>query len=193
MTVELEQPIDFNHLYTLAEFESLNFPDDDNIYELLNGQIIMAPPPGDDYGTIAQIINRSLILFDPDERLGKIWQTTDFKLAADFSPAPDLAFIRADRVPVRGPGPVSVVPDLVVEVWSPSDLSSRPRRERNEAKVRKYQAVGVPLIWAIFPQARKVEVYHPDQPEPTIKGVRDELDGESSLPGFKLAVERLFK
>lgn len=43
-------PVDQKRLYTSDEFEELDFPYDDNVYELIDGEIIMTPPPGDGQG-----------------------------------------------------------------------------------------------------------------------------------------------
>jgi Uma2 family endonuclease len=108
-------------------------------------------------------------------------------------PIPDIGFILAQRVPSRSPKSVKAVPDLVVEMHSPTDLRSKAEREAAIQKIKDWQGVGVRLIWAINPTKQSVEVYYPDQPNP-VKTLtfKDELDAENLIPNFKLKVSDLF-
>lgn len=84
-------------------------------------------------------------------------------------------------------------PDLAIEIWSPHDLDSKKRQEEALTRIRKYQAVGVPLVWAINPANKTVEVFHPGQANPVqVLGADEELTGEDIILGFKLAVRELF-
>ncbi|MDP9363937.1 MAG: Uma2 family endonuclease [Chloroflexota bacterium] len=103
--------------------------------------------------------------------------------------APDVAFVRAERLPSpserRGFSPV--VPDLAVEVVSPSD-----RQAKVDEKVALYLAAGVPLLWVAYPRRRVVRVHRPGR-EPVELGEGDVLDGEDVLPGFRLPVADVFR
>lgn len=192
MVTQLEKAT--TRLYTVEEFEALTLPDDEATVELIDGEIIMTPPPGDEHGTIADKICTAIVLHDPEGKLGKKWQATRFKVADGFVPAPDVAFVVKSRIVPTVKGAVPVVPNLVVEIWSPGDLDTQAHRERNRLKVRKYQNAGVRIVWAINPQNKTVEVYHPNQAEPVaILKLEDELSGDEVLPGFKLAVNKLFE
>ena len=100
----------------------------------------------------------------------------------------DVSFILAGRLPDdRVPeGHIRVVPDLVVEVVSPTDIQYDVDR-----KVVEYLAVGVKLVWVINPDTRVVVIYRADG---SISGVREggELDGEAAVPGFRCPVAELF-
>lgn len=181
-------------LYTLDEFEELDFPADGSKYELIDGELVVTPPAGDEHGRIGSKIVKKINLLDPDDKLGLVWQTTRFKVAPGFGPAPDVGFVMAGRVPKVSKGAVEAVPDLVVEVWSPRDLETKKRRDEAMRKIRRYQTAGVRLIWAVNPAQKVVEVYHPDQSAPVaVLGVDKQLDGEGVIPGFKMAVRRLFE
>jgi Uma2 family endonuclease len=182
--------ISFERTYTIAEFEAL--PDDGNYYELIDGKLVMSPPAGDEHGRIGDKLVKVIHLLDPEDKLGRVWQTTRFRISLTFGPAPDVAFVVATRVPPRSKGAVEVVPDLVVEIHSPSDLDSKANIEVARRKIRLYQDNGVRLLWAVNPGDLSVEVYHQGDPSPVILGLGDELDGEDVLPGFKLRVSKLF-
>lgn len=180
-------------IYSLEEFEKLELPNDDNKYELIDGVLKVAPPPGYQHGKIAANIVWQIIVFDPARKLGLVLQDTGFKVAPGFAPSPDVAFIKAANLPPNTRGAVPVPPDLAVEIWSPGDLDTATHRREARAKIRHYQVAGVALVWAINPPARTVEVYHPNQTGPVqILGLEDELSGEDVIPGFTMPVKGLF-
>ncbi len=182
---------DLERTYTVAEFEAL--PEFDELYELVDGKLVKKPMPGDANGRIAKRIDRKLGVFDPEEKLGIMWRDTTFDVGTGWLPIPDLGFVVASRVPSESEKSVKAVPDLVVEIHSPSDLRSKKERYDTVKKIEDWQAVGVRLIWSINPRTQIVEVYHSGQAEPVQKlTIEDELDGKIIIPGFKLKVSELF-
>ncbi len=172
-------------IYTPEEFEER--------YELVNGKLVKKPMSGDEHITIARLIMKRYDRFDPDERLGKLWGEVTFDVGTGWMPIPDLGFMVAERVPPLSPKSVKGVPDLVVEMHSPSDLRSRVKREAIATKIRNWQEVGVKLIWAINPSRKQIEVYQPGQFEPVqILSGEDELKADPLIPGFTIKVSELF-
>lgn len=78
-------------------------------------------------------------------------------------------------------------PNLAVEVRSP-DQSWKQLLE----KVTEYLNRGVPLVWVIDPNTRRVHVFQPDQ-EPQVYAGDNHLDGGTILPGFRCKVAELFE
>jgi Uma2 family endonuclease len=78
------------------------------------------------------------------------------------------------------------IPDLVVEVISPSD---RPKAV-NE-RVNQYLTRGVPLVWLVYPGDRIVYVHRPDEFTKVLDET-DELTGNGLLPDFGCPVRTLF-
>ena len=79
-----------------------------------------------------------------------------------------------------------VIPDVAVEVTSPSD-----RAEVQRKKVLEYFRVGVRLVWVVYPNLRTVDVY--DTPTSVrVIGPDDMLTGDPVLPGFQLSLAHLF-
>ena len=100
---------------------------------------------------------------------------------------PDVAFISFGRAPDPFPDKlVPVMPDIAVEIKSPSNTLSELRE-----KAGRYLRMGSTLVWVIFPSEQKVEVHRPQQPAETL-GLEDSLSGDAVLPGFELALRRLF-
>ena len=79
-----------------------------------------------------------------------------------------------------------MVPDLVVEVASPSDS----RRELND-KAQMWLRHGVRVVWVVQPDTRTVDVHPADGPVVTL-GDDDSLGGGDVLPGFSCAVRAVF-
>jgi Uma2 family endonuclease len=196
MALQLEEK-KVRRLYTVEEFFALAATFDDfHKYQLIDGEIITSPPAGGEHGRVAGRIIKAIARFDPDDKLGEVLTPSWIKFASGFSPAPDVIFIKRERLalcPITKAA-LEGIPDFVVEVWSPSNLDSKVDRDNNADKIRKYQLAGVPLIWAVNPKEQKVFVYQPNQADPVQEaGINDELDGGEVLPGFKLAVSYLFQ
>ena len=87
---------------------------------------------------------------------------------------------------MRITGYAEVVPDLVVEIVSPSDS----RREVSD-KAQMWLSYGVALVWVVQPESRTVDVYDADRAVVTLDQ-HDTLDGLDVLPGFTCAVSAVF-
>ena len=101
---------------------------------------------------------------------------------------PDIAYISAERLPldVRITGYLEVVPELVVEIISPSDT----QREVND-KTRMWLSYGVSIVWEIYPADRAVMLHCPDGSS-IILNEDDTLDGGDVLPEFGCPVRDIF-
>lgn len=150
----------------------------------------MMTPAGFDHGSI--VINVSFFLtgFVREHHLGRATGAeTGFQISRDPDTvrAPDVAFVRADRVP-SGPTPgfFQGPPDLAVEVLSPSD----PAGEVLD-KVQQWLDAGCQAVWLIDPQRRTVAVYDAGQHQ-VLRSDTDELTGGDLLPGFRLLLADIF-
>ena len=105
---------------------------------------------------------------------------------------PDVAFMRKENVPPAGHHArfVARMPDLAVEIQSPSNTLAELRR-----KAAVYLANGTELVWLVLPARTGVEVWRADAAgEPTSEFVaRDgSVTGEPVLPGFTMELQKLF-
>jgi len=190
MSIETKTP-DLARTYTPAEFEAL--PQFDKRFELVEGKLVEKPMAGDEHGRIAERILKKYHRFDLEDKLGQMWFDTTFDVGTGWMPVPDLGFVKAGRIPPESKKSVKAVPDLVVEVQSPSDLRSQPEREAAIQKIADWRAVGVGLIWAVYPDRRIIEVYRPGQSAPLELNIGQELEGETLIPGFSLRLAEIFK
>ena len=78
------------------------------------------------------------------------------------------------------------IPTLVVEILSPSNT-----QEELHEKISVYLEVGIPLVWIVNPYDHTVRIYRPGT-EPEMVNLRQELSADPILPGFRVAVAKLF-
>jgi Uma2 family endonuclease len=180
---------------TSPELEEIVLPviEPDEDYEVVDGRIVEEPPLGMYEIRMANRLARSITLFDPTEQLGEVVIEALFILndAPMLRRRPDVAFASRERWPADSPADREtawdVIPDLAVEITSPTDLI-----DDLMDKIEEYFAAGVRLVWVIYPKQRKLYAYQ----SPTslrILGAGDELDGGSVLPGFRLPLTPLFE
>ena len=125
--------------------------------------------------------------------LGEAVNETLFRLPVpkDRNCRMDGAFVSYKRWPKGQPQRVrdnawDVVPDLAIEVISPSDYV-----EDLLLRVEEYPRAGVLLVWVVYPSLRLLYVYE-SMTRIRALTAADELDGGTVLPGFRAPVASLF-
>lgn len=166
-------------------------PDDGFRYELVEGELQRMSPTGDEHGSMTMELAASLHQYVKRNSLGKVYAAeTGFKLesAPDTVRAPDIAFVRMERIQETGRirGYRDGAPDLAVEVMSPGNT----KREMAE-KVKEYFAAGARLVWVINPKPKTVTVYR-SLTDIDVLTEKDMLDGGEVVPGFQIAVTEIF-
>jgi len=158
--------------------------------ELVRGELIMVTPAGYAHGSIAGRITMALGAFVVPKRLGDVLSAEPGFLIArdpDTVRAPDVAFVRADRVPAGEKARFfEGAPDLAVEVLSPTDRASEVN-----AKVCDWLDAGCRMVWVADPATRTVSVYR-SRTDIAVLGLSDALDGGDVLPGFSLPLAEIF-
>ena len=101
---------------------------------------------------------------------------------------PDVSFVKSGRMTwdQLTDGWLRIIPDLVVEVISPSD-----KAYELDQKIEMFLKVGVPLIWVVNPNVRNVRVIRGDGSTATLRE-GDQLSGEDVIPGFACPVASIF-
>ena len=102
---------------------------------------------------------------------------------------PDLAWFAPGRLPPGTTGYPELTPDLCIEVASPSN--SRADRLLSD-KAQMWLDYGAREVWVLNPEDTTVTRYRPGM-APAVLGEDDVLDGGELLPGFSVAVWRLFR
>jgi Uma2 family endonuclease len=160
-------------------------------WELIDGELVEMSPAAEEPSTIGAAIIGLLWPFVRANRLGRLYNAEGgFVLFPDRATvrAPDVAFVRVDRVP-HGEARKHfsrLAPDLAVEVLSPSDRPSDV-----VAKIEMYQEAGVPLIWLVDPDSQTVTVLAIGQAMRVLHA-GDVIDGGEVLPGFSAQIAEFF-
>jgi len=176
-----------------ADVRAPFFDDDGETYEIIDGQRVELPPMSAFASRIASRLVNKINAFAETHDLGEAVTETLFRLPAprERNRRLDVAFISHNRWPKRRPQRVrdnawDVVPDLAIEVISPTDFA-----EDILLRVDEYFRAGVSLIWVFHPSLRLVHVYE-SMTRIRILTTADELDGGAVLPGFRVAIASLF-
>ena len=167
--------------------------DDDRRYELINGELFEMAPTGELHGLLAGDIYHFIRLFDPERKLGIAAVDAGYYSPDNRSTllSPDVAFRRADRAtPPLTKAFVPVMPDLAVEIISPSNTMPQIRR-----KAAIYLQHGTQLVWIVIPNTKTAEVCRLDasgEIQTEFISADGSLSGEDVLPGFSLELSALF-
>lgn len=176
-------------LMTLEEYELL--PDDGFRHQLIDGVLLTMPPASFRHGEVAATIARHLGNYVVPRRLARV-ATNDpnhvLQRGPDTVLAPDVSVVLSSRVPPEGMPlrPTAIVPDIAVEVRSPSDT-----RRYIEEKRRRWLAAGVQIVWNVDIRAETIAAHYPDGTS-RLFTIDDTLDAEPVLPGFAVPVRELF-
>jgi len=160
-------------------------------YELVRGELQTMSPSGSKHGAVSARLAQLLGNFVEAHQLGIVFGSeTGFLVERnpDTVLAPDVSFIRNERIPQSGlpDGYWSGPPDLAVEVVSPGD--SKPKVAD---KVERWLAAGADEVWAVNPLTQAVEIYMKGDSRRALKA-DDMLSGGDLLPGFEIQVADLF-
>ncbi len=158
--------------------------------ELVRGRLVVREPAGWRHGAVT--MNLTIRLGQHVDLTGAgqlLAAETGFTLARspDTVRAPDIAFVRRERLPSATTGFAELAPDLVVEVLSPDD-----RPGEILAKVGEWLEAGAQRVWVIDPERGIARVYRQDGTE-TILEAADLLHGEDVLPGFSCTLASILK
>ena len=127
---------------------------DDQRWELLNGELIMAPSPSVMHQTVALNLTWLLHGFVKERGLGRVFiAPLDVILSEVNVVQPDLLFISNARHHILTDANIQGAPDLVVEILSPSTASRDWR-----TKLDLYAEHGVQEYWVVDPDAQRVWV-----------------------------------
>lgn len=147
--------------YTMADL--VEFPDSDQLYDIVGGELIVYNVPDLDHGLAAGDLAGLLL---QAARAGHGYALIHtHAVALDFPTRgwgaqdvthPDHSFVRRDRGHLLGQRAVEGVPDLVVEVLSPS---TRDLHGEGGAIRDAYQRYGVPHYWLVDLDERTIQQY----------------------------------
>jgi Uma2 family endonuclease len=135
--------------------EFLELPEDGNRYEILDGELVMTPPPAIRHQRISSSLHFLLYQHVSVHGLGEVLAApVAVRLSESTIAEPDLVFLATGRSDIVGELSIDGAPDLLVEILSPATA----KRDRT-VKAQLYARLGVRHYWIVDPEARTVDVF----------------------------------
>lgn len=165
-------------------------PEDGRIYEVIDGELYVAPSPGVEHQRVSGNLHGYLWQYLRTHPLGEVFAAPlGVVLDEEDGVQPDLVYVSSQRASIITERGIEEVPDLVVEVLSPGTEA----RDRG-LKLRRYAHAGVPHYWIVDPRQRILEAYRLDEEGYVLAGMygpgsvfRPEL-----FPGLELHIDALW-
>ena len=167
-------------VYDVTEEMFDELVDEDTKAELIDGVMIVHSPASMEHDNIGGFVRGLMSFYADAKELGVVLGPDALiHLAPGRKCAPDVFFIRQERVPMPLPKEFDGVPDLVVEVLSPSN-----RRYDLRDKRLIYREAGVPEVWFIDAAFRQIIVDRRQAGSYTEEIVTDGKVFSDALQGF---------
>ena len=171
---------------TINNLEEMQGAYPDYRMELVDGNIIVMSPSGyesEEIGTKFAALLRNWVR---PRKLGRITgSSAGFKISETNLLAPDVSFVKAERLKESTEDYAELVPDLVVEVKSKTDSTNKLRE-----KIKEYIKLGSQIGILIIPKTKTVEVYRAGSEE--ILGDSDVLTLPDLFPGWEVAISDIW-
>jgi Uma2 family endonuclease len=169
----------------------LTLPDSGPRYQLMDGNLVLSPAPNVPHQRILGLLYRTLFEFTSRNNLGEtFFAPIDVVLNSENVVQPDLLFIAKNRASIVERSGIKGVPDLCVEILSPSN-----RELDLKAKKALYARFGVSEYWIVDPEAETVFVWRPadNANKPAATLFKSDTLASPLLPGFALDLNSVFE
>ncbi|WP_271252475.1 Uma2 family endonuclease [Pseudanabaena sp. Chao 1811] len=171
---------------TLDEFLSL--PENDESYELVDGEAIKKVSPKFFHSSLTTVFWVDLSAWS--DGIGSVrveWSVVLKRRGQDWVPVPDLLYVSYDRLASdwREDAPCPVLPELVIEIVSPDQTFNQLAQ-----KATDYLSAGVDRVWVVYPPMRSITVFFGDRPPETYRG--DRLLTDELFPDLAVTSEQFF-
>jgi Uma2 family endonuclease len=173
-------------LLTIEQYIALGEDPPGVRYELSDGELIVTPTSSSFHNGICDRLVARLLDFLDKHPLGRVISETDVQLSESTVRAPDVAFISKERLQGvdHHHSPLAAVPNLVIEIVSPTDRAADLLK-----KVSDYLKAGVQAVWLFYPDVRQALRYS-NELSPSLPVV-DEFSEPELLPGFTLKISEI--
>ncbi|MGB3202665.1 MAG: Uma2 family endonuclease [Nodosilinea sp.] len=171
-------------VHELAKLQA-NYPD--YRMELVDGEVTVMSPSGYEADEVSIELAAQIRNWVRPRQLGRVTgSSAGFVLPNSDTRAPDVSFVRAERLRRSPRSFAELAPDLMVEVKSPTDSVAKLRD-----KIQEFLVLGTQVGMLINPENRQVEVYRLGQ-EAIALSDGDTLTIPDLLPGWEVAVADLW-
>jgi Uma2 family endonuclease len=177
-------------LLTVADLDAC--PDDNNRYELIEGELFVSRAPGIPHQRIVLKLEIAISEYLRNHPIGILVPGAGAIFSDYDAVIPDLAFVLNERwgQVVTGEKFTGAL-DLVIEIIS---MGAENRRRDQLVKRQLYAKYGVAEYWIVDPENRLVEVYrlHDNRLESAATLRNEEEIATPLLPGFRMSVDSVF-
>lgn len=147
----------------------------DEWYEIEEGELLVSPAPTREHQWVSMQLSAFLLQAHAAGYGHAYHGSIEVRFPNGRKVEPDLVFVRAGHEEIEVREGIAGVPDLIVEILSPSTAY----RDMGD-KLRLYEEQGVPHYWTITPAARAIQPYE-------LKSGRYEV-GPLLCPGDRLVL-----
>jgi Uma2 family endonuclease len=160
-------------------------------YQLIEGELYMAPAPNRFHQDISQNIEFVLRKYLEQNPIGKMYHAPFDVYLSDYNVfQPDIIFVAHSRRNILTPAGAEGAPDFVVEILSP-----RTAHIDTDLKPKIYKGTGVKELWIVDPKAKTISVFYlqkdPDRPA-AVYSHRDEFTSPC-FPSLAIRASEIFK
>lgn len=180
-----------NHRWTYSDLQQ-HFPEDLPIkIEIIHNQLFIMPSHEQLHQDIVGDLCIALKSFTKEQQLGSvIISPFDVVLDENNVLIPDIVFVSVQRSEILDGKKANGVPDLLVEVWSPSN-----KKKERLKKHSLYEAKGVTEFWQIYPKKKHISIEILNQEgkyEIFSEAKKEGIVRSKVLEGFELNLEEIF-
>ena len=175
-------------LLTVENYKIL--PETGPRYQLIEGDLYMAPAPNRYHQDISRNLEYILLDYLHEHPIGKLYHAPFDLYLDDYNVfQPDILVVLNDRRSILTDAGAEGAPDFVVEILSP-----KTARLDRDNKRRVYATSGVRELWIIAPETRTIEVYLlPVDPATPVAIYDADAVFESALfPGLQFDARKIF-
>ncbi len=160
-------------------------------YQLIEGELIMAPAPNRFHQDISRNLEFILLKYLEKNPIGKLYHAPfDVVLNEINVFQPDILFVANEQKSIFTKQGVEGAPHLVVEI-----LSESSTRIDKVQKKKVYTEVGVPELWLINPRTQTIEIcfLQEDAELPTVTHSKNNIFTSPTFPGLKIRAAKVFE
>lgn len=169
----------------------MSLPEGGPRYELIGGDLYMAPAPNRFHQEISGNLEFLFRKYLECNCLGKLYDAPfDVVLGDHDVLQPDLLYVSRGRASILTEHGAEGAPDLVVEILSPGSA-----RRDEQVKRAVYARVGVGELWIIDPHSRRARVYRFSESAdaPVAEVSEGDIVRTPLLPGLEVRLEDVFR
>lgn len=175
-------------LLTVEDYREL--PETGPRYQLIEGDLEMAPAPNRYHQDISRNLEYILLDYLEQNPIGKLYDAPfDVYLDKHNVFQPDIVFVSNARLSILTDAGAEGAPDFVAEILSPSTFELDRISKR-----RVYGRSGVQELWIIDPKQKRIEIYllAKDAAAPAaVYGEKDQFES-ACFPGLRFNAVKIF-